>query len=1420
MVVARAVEQFKDQEKESTNPSSLDLTYQGLINPLESGGPNLEIVHSMKNHLNRVSSDEDEDGNRIQYTSIFEQPSDDRQKYAEKIVEDYLDQYRYVDTNDVGMVKDLYWVLNQADIAKTRHSSYLPGAGEYTPEAIKAQEALKNYGYLRDTVMPALPGMFEKGGAPIVDGITDYAIEAATSASTIVPFFLGLVGTPVAGLAARAAAMSAQQATRATISQVIKNVMKTSASRVSLGFASGAVIGASMDAADQNKDIYIDMVDPTKRDKREFSYAKAMEAGAIEGGAGALLTIGGLGLSKLINKRAQARIQAGLEAGEQSAKDLTEKNRIYIEKWDSTEPMMGKTVQVTRPLDTLDADPNTETLVISNSNKEIFETGKVQLQRRVLDEDGSLADVEDVGTIDALDLNTGTDAEIPFVRSVIKEGAEVSEESGVLFDSPIQLRVLGGVEAKLSMIDELKGLKAKALDRQKAASARTNPTKFASDNDKLVNDNIIGVSDEALNRIGVAVAEAFQHGNVVRVEKFSITEQVAQMIENGTLDGDDLGDIFATHSVSVEDVAHIFRAQGSEAGRFLGRMGAMSRAIKSLEGKDSNFLDMSLDRRKSLNERAALYKEYEVGSNKGFIERFGNMWRMNLISGSVTTIRNAYGLKFQVIGQSGLRLINNVINASFNKYQRKVVWRDVDDIFDFKDLLFNTVNPRESLDLVKFAESMKARPELQKQLFGRMGDVIARLDENAKTSILTPFEKATQVANVLNLKFDEFTKSAAFHNKLKQQVNDAWDNTTNTPRYKVKVDPEEVTTEGVVGTGTFKQTLSKYPGVSPKDLYTVKEKGKDVLYRRLRFNDLVKENRMNMIEETDWEQSLYFTRDIMFQKRVSDYQGGKVNTGKGEPDVYLNTAPTSISGFLGWFLDSLTKSQKPGITQLPMVIVAPFARFAVSALDYTYRYTPGTMAFDMLLSSKTKRQLSNEMWKRGDFSRFGEQAVGFGLLGLALAIRLSAGKDPRTGKQSTIPGTDGLRAGQKAGSYILKDDMLVDTTYLFPMFNYDVLASFIVKLNPGGFTSAITGLTEEEVTERYGSLDNAEFQQQLVDVATQNLARGGGIVPIVKQYMDVFTGNDPEAKHEVETTLANFLGDFFGGFGVKFKELNDWYSLFEPETTMKRTRGPALPIAQKFFQSVYGVEGFKNLPKETREMLENPLVNKANVILSALTIGLPPLANKWLESELGVQEKYNLIKTIPDRSYGAGKHRTGGMYLGFDPQVSEELIRLDNPEYRLYNKVNIPEYDNAFRKIGSQFFSPMLKYFFNHRDYIEASDARKIRIIKAIKGVASAETRNVIIEYHPQLEMQRLVRLLSDTERREIFEKIRTEEGAEGKAWVENLNNINIYEHPGVVDKLRSYSEEIEKEWRDILDQNEILKKSSKKELTEARGGD
>ena len=1411
MAVATAVDQWSDREEEVTNPSpsSIDLTYNSLVDSWKSRGLNQDIVGKMASHLNLVSPDEDDDGNRIPYTSIYEKQLDDRADYTKKIVDAYMDQHRYVETNDVGMGLDMYWVLDQADKAKTKTKYYNSSPYQYTPEAIKAQEALKNYGYLRDTVIPALPGIFEKGGAPLPDALTDYAIEAATSASTIIPFFLGLVGTPVAGLAARAAAMSAQQATRATISQVIKNVMKTSASRVSLGFASGAVMGASMDAADQNKDIYIDMVDPTKRDKREFSYAKAMTAGAIEGGAGALFTLGGLGVSKLINKRAQARIEEGLARGDQSAKDLKAKNQVYIDAWNSDDPMMGKTVQVTRPLDTLDVDPNTETLVISSSNKEIFETGKVQLQRRVLDEDGSLADVEDVGTIDALALNTGTDAEIPFVRSVIKEGAEVSEESGVLFDSPIQLRVLGGVEAKLSMIDELKGMKAKALDRQKAA-------KFASDNDKALNDNIVGISDETLSRIGVAVAEAFQHGNVIRVEKFTITEQMAQMIENGTLDGDVIGDILANHSVSPSDIANILRAQGSQAGRTLGRLGALSRTIKSLEGKDSNFLDMSPDRLKSLNERAAQYKNYEVGS-RGFIERVGNMWRMNLISGSVTTLRNAYGLKFQIIGQSGLRLINNIINASANKVSGRVVWRDVDDIFDFRDLLLNTLNPRESLDLVNYAQAMNARPELQQQLFGRMGDVIARIDENAKKSILTPLERATQFANVVNLKFDEFTKSAAFHTKLKQQISDAWDHTTNTPRYKVKVDPEEVTTEGVVGTGTFKQTLSKYPGVSPKDLYTVKEKGKDVLYRRLRFNDLVKENRMNMIEQSDWEQSLYFTRDVMFQKRVSDYKGARVNTGKGEPDIYLNTAPTSISEALGDTLEWITNRQKSGPGQIPVLIAAPFARFAIGALDYSYRYTPGSVLFDILpWNSKVRRQLWSEI-KQGDFSRGGEQAMGSALLLLAIATRLTAGKDPRTGEQPTIPGTDGVRAGQMPGSYILKDGLVVDSTFIFPMFNYEVIASFIIRLNPNGFTSFWTGLTEEEVSQRYGNVDDNEALKQLVDVATQNMARGGGIVALAKEFSAAFTGKDPEASWEVTNTMSNFLGDLLGGFGTKFKELNDWYSLFEPKTMMKRTRGPALPIFQKFMVHMYGVDGINKLPKETREMLENPLVDKLNVLFSAIGTGLPPLANTWLEGELGIREKYNLISTIPERSFGAEKHRTGFILKGFDQQVAQELARLDNPEYRIYARVNIPAYDNAFRRIGSTIFAPKLKEMINHKDYIEANDAKKLRLIRAITSSAAAVTRNIIMEYHPQLEMQRLVRRLSSAEMREIFDEMKSKEG--GKEYVERLNNMNIYENLEVVTKILSFSKAIKNRWNKIKKENDGLRAEKSLALEKTRLG-
>lgn len=1419
----------------ATDPtfSKIDLTYGSLINPLESGGENLNIVNSMTRHLNSISSDQDEEGNKIEYEYVLSKSFEERQAQAKKIVDAFLDNHRYVETNDVGMSRDLLWVMDQAEKAKQRVPDYESGKGEFTEGATEAQRVLRNYGYLRDTVMPSLPGIFETGGAPVVDGLIDYFKEGMTSASTLGPLFLGLVATPATGLAAKAATLSAQQGSRMLVTQAIKKIMQTAAGRVGIGALGGGIIGAAMEAADQNKDKYIDIADPDKETKRSLDVGEMLTAGAIEGGAGALFTLGGQGISKLINRKAQQRIDEGVAAGDQDATNLSnriEQNRKrYKEAWDSTSPMMGKTVKIVRPSrQSGEADPmvesplSEETLVISNSTREIEEEGIVQLQKRILDEDGKLVDIETLGTINVSDLDTGVDADISFINRPQYDEAEGvirSLDGDSLLGFPVQLKVLGGTEAKISMADELKSYSAKALDRKKAGE-------FASDAEKQVNEKVANLSPQTMDRIAMAVSDAFSLGGIVRAEKFSISEQMAQAIENKTISGEDLGNIFQEYNISPEDVANIFRAQASEAGRTLNRSSRVARHVANLT-KDRNFdfVDMDDLRRMALNERALLYKEYETGG-MNFPERFMNLWRMNLISGTVTTLRNGYGLAFQVAGQAGLRAVNNVINASINKMSGRVKYRDVNDIFDFKDLLLNTINPRESLDLVEFAAVMRARPELQQQLFGRMGDVIVRMDENSKKSILTPFEKATQVANVLNLKFDEFTKSAAFHTKLRQQVDDAWDVNTNTPRYKIKVDVDEVTTEGTVGTGTFEQTLSQYPNVRRKDLYTVREDNKDVLYRRLYFNDLVRENRMNMIESSDWEQSLYFTRDIMFQKRVNDYNGGFVATAKGQPSVYLNTAPTLISSALGRVLAQITEWQKSALFAGPATFAAPFARFAIAALDYGYRYTPGTLLLDLLPPS-TRRQLKDEAFKRGDFTRFGENLVGSSLLFLAVQTRLTAGVDPRDPerKQETlssdnlpspipnlkgiIPGTDGVRVGQRAGSYILKDGSMVDSTYLFPMYAYEVIADLLIKLNPGGFTSFMTGLDDDQISERYGRLDDPEFYNQLVEVFTQNLGRGGSISMLAKQGMDIYSG-DTEAKEELWDSGSDFLGSFFAGFLTKFKEVNDYYgSFYDPENAVKMEGEPALPYVQKFLTSIYGVEGFSKLPAETREMLLNPYVDKVNIFLTALTTGLPPLAFNWMEGELQATEKYNLTRPIPERNFGSVKHRTGFIFIGYDTEIGQELERLGEPEYRLYQRLNIPEYDNAFRRIGSRIFSDDFGRMFKNADYISSSDNTKRRIIAALRNVAAIKTRNVIIEYFPGLELQRQVRTMSETEIREAKREL-------GPDFAKSLEGMDIYKNKEVSKRLILMSDLLDERFKEIKKSNGEIFKAERAELPDS----
>ena len=1432
MAVAEIARQT-ESSPEATDPtfSKIDITYGSLINPLESGGENLSIVNRMTDYLNDVSADQDEKGNRIKYEYVLSKSFKERQAQAEKIVEDFLDEHRYRDTNDVGMSRDLLWVLDHADKAKQRVPEYRTGEGEFTTgeftrEAVEAQRVLRNYGYLRDAVLPSLPGIFEKGGAPVVDGVIDYALESLTSASTLGPLFLGLIATPATGLAAKAASLTAQQTSRMLLKQTLKKVMQTSAGRVGAGALFNGIYGTAFDAVDQNKDIYIDMADPDKEAKRSFSYGRMLTAGSIEAGAGAAFTLAGQGISKLANRRAQQRINEGVAAGDKNAIDLNNKmeqnRKQYKEAWDSDMPMMGKTVQVIYPskksggIDSPELDE--ETLVISNSAKDIEETGLIQLQKRKLNEDGQM-DVETMGSVEVEFLNTGVDNDIPYTSTGFNEATEESIEQigDSLFNSPVQLKVLGGIEAKISMADELKNHAAKALDRQKAG-------KFAGD-EGLLNEEVVKLSTETLDRIANALIEVLNTGGIVRAEKFSISEQMAQAIENGTIDGEDLGNIFWTHKVSPEDVANIFRSQASEAGRTLNRSGRVARQVASLtKERKFDFVEMDDTRRAALNERAALYKEYEIGGMSSQ-ERFMNLWRMNLISGTVTTLRNGYGLAFQVAGQAGLRAVNNILNASINKVSGRVVYRDVNDIFDFKDLFLNTVNPRESLDLVEFAAVMRARPELQQQLFGRMGDVIVKMDENAKNSILTPFEKATQVANVLNLKFDEFTKSAAFHTKLRQQVDDAWNTTNNTPRYKVKVDEGEVTTEGAVGTGTFKQTISKYPDIKKEDLYTVREGNKDVLYRRLYFNDMIKENRMDMIESSDWEQALYFTRDIMFQKRVEDYKGGFVATAKGQPSAFLNTAPTQISDVLGTFLAQITEWQKKTNVGWAATIAAPFARFATAALDYGYRYTPGTSLLD-LYPNKSGRQLWSELG-RGDYTRFGENIVGGSLLFLAIQTRLTAGVDPRDPerKQETlssdnlpsiipnlkgiIPGTDGVRVGQRPGSYILKDGLMVDSTFLFPMYAYEVIADFIIKMNPGGFTTFMTGLDDDQIATRYGELDDPEFYKQLVEVATQNLGRGEGVSKIAKQMMEVSSG-DLEAWPELSGNALTYIGGFFGGFLTKFREIGDYYSgYYDPESSIKIEKKPALPVVQKFVQEIYGVEGFSKLPKETQEVLSGDFVKYANTVLSAVTTGLPPLGFSWLEGELTHIQKWNLTKPVPERNYGSVKQRTGFIVMGYDSEIGEELRRLGQPEYRLYQKLNIPDYDNTFRRIGSDYFVDDFNRMFRNSDYIDSPKAQQIRIVKALRNVASTKTRNVIIERFPGLEIKRMLRSMSEAEVREAVAGL-------SKAEQEELKKVDIYTHKGAALKLVRMNKRIKARWDEIVKNNVEVLRQDKLKLSDA----
>ena len=116
---------------------------------------------------------------------------------------------------------------------------------------------------------------------------------------------------------------------------------------------------------------------------------------------------------------------------------------------------------------------------------------------------------------------------------------------------------------------------------------------------------------------------------------------------------------------------------------------------------------------------------------------------------------------------------------------------------------------------------------------------------------------------------------------------------------------------------------------------------------------------------------------------------------------------------------------------------------------------------------------------------------------------------------------------------------------------------------------------------------------------------------------------------------------------------------------------------------------------------------------------------------------------------------------------------------------------------------------FRNSDYIDSPKAQQIRIVKALRNVASTKTRNVIIERFPGLEIKRMLRSMSEAEVREALAGL-------DKAEQEELKKVDIYTHKGAALKLVRMNKRIKARWDEIVKNNVEVLRQDKLKLSDA----
>ena len=406
------------------------------------------------------------------------------------------------------------------------------------------------------------------------------------------------------------------------------------------------------------------------------------------------------------------------------------------------------------------------------------------------------------------------------------------------------------------------------------------------------------------------------------------------------------------------------------------------------------------------------------------------------------------------------------------------------------------------------------------------------------------------------------------------------------------------------------------------------------------------------------------------------------------------------------------------ISNIPFVgsSLVPFPKFMINSMKFMYEHAPILGSADLVVGRKSIGRAfgkeGNQYLQQQAIRRISQQGTGAALLTLAYAIRTS-----EVGGEHWDEIMDGNGNIQNIGTW-------------YPLAPALWFADGIVQLGDQGRDFYILPSREK-------IRDRGDFKSQWMEDTMKALggpsSRSGIWKEIDKNFFDAFVGGEADKMTLLENGLGRVMGNVIAAMLTPLKLLKDVADEtnvggFDENARLFHEARSSEGFADNFLSEI-----FRNVPMG-HSFLKSPYTG-ATRRKDGTLVFQETTEYKYDESSGNTavpRLRYSVLNAKPLKNVSPlYKQFTGTFRLRRRNEIEKEFARLGIPEWRLFRRTNIPEYDRALKMIQGGVVERVMTDYMRSPKYLQWNDSGKeIAIKKRLSEIRSKVAKDYHSVFH------------------------------------------------------------------------------------------